>query len=160
MKFFQIALIAFSSNAHAFFGPIIFSPVSPTSNDSILFSIESGVCDALVSNFDGDVELVGSTIKVTKAGSFANDPILCNFPIRTTTTTIGSFPAGTYRFELYRRRLIGPPIVELVQTSNLTVRAAPLPPLVAVPMFSSPALILLIALQLTLGLYAFAKQKS
>jgi hypothetical protein len=101
-----------------------------------------------VSNSDGDVELVGSTIKVTKAGLFANDPILCNYAIRTTTNNIGIFPAGTYRFELYRRRLIGPPIVELVQTSNLTVRAAPAPPLVAVPTLTLPALILLIALWL------------
>jgi hypothetical protein len=160
MKYFQIALIAFSTNTYAFFGPITFSPVTPTSNDNIQFSIESGVCDAFVSNFDAEIELVGSTIKVTKSGTFANGPTLCNFQIRTTSTSIGRFPAGSYRFELYRRRLIGPPIVELVQTSNLTVRAAPLPSLVAVPMFSSPALILLIALQLMLGRYAFAQQKS
>jgi hypothetical protein len=133
-------------------GPITCSPATPTSNDNIQFSIQTGGCDTFVSNFDGDVELAGSTIKVTKAGLFANDPVLCNYPNTTISTSFGNFPAGTYRFELYRRRLIGPPIVELVQTSNLTVRAAPLPQLFAAPMLTLPALILLFALQLMLGL--------
>jgi hypothetical protein len=129
-------LLFADSYALAFWGPISFIPPNPTANDSIQFQIQTGGCDAFQSNLDAEIEVTNSLIKVTKHGTSNFDPIFCFFPNATSTTSIGNFPSGTYRFELYRRQLSSPNVVDLVQTANLTIGPAPASAVVAAPIFS------------------------
>jgi hypothetical protein len=135
-KLIVLPLFFATAFAQAFWGPISFIPTNPTAKDSIQFRIQTGACDSLVSNSDAEVSIVGTTIRVIKIGVSVTDPILCNFLPNTFTTTIGTVPAGTYRFELYRRENLRPTVVDLVQTANLTIGPAPASALVAASIFS------------------------
>jgi hypothetical protein len=158
-KHFVILLtFCLASPAFAFWGPISFIPVSPTASDPIQFQIQFGICDALQSNLDAEIEVIGSTIKVTKFGTSNSDPILCFFPVGTSTTSIGRFPAGQYRFELYRRQLSSPTIVDLVQTANLSIAAAPAVELTAAPTLSLGGLAALVT-ALLLACFVSTRQK-
>jgi hypothetical protein len=133
-----------ASPALAFWGPISFVPAAPTTNDGVSFQMPFGICDAFLSNLDAEIEVTGSVIKVTKTGISITDPILCNIPISSTTTFIGRFPSGVYRFELYRRENLRPTVVDLVQTANLTIAAAPAVELTAAPTLSPGGLAALV----------------
>jgi hypothetical protein len=135
-KLIVFLLLFADSYALAFWGPISFIPPNPTANDSIQFQIRFGRCDSFVSNSDAEVVVDGLTIKVTKIGVSVTDPVLCNFPVAISTTNVGRFPAGNYRFELYRRENLRPTVVDLVQAANLTIGPAPPSALVAAPTFS------------------------
>jgi hypothetical protein len=156
-----IALLLFfaASYAQAFWGPISFIPSNPTSNDSIQFQIQVGGCDTFLSESDAEIEVTGSIIKVTKRGISNLDPIFCFFPISTGTTSIGRFPSGTYRFELYRRENLRPTVVDLVQTANLTIGPAPAGPIVAAPALSWHGLSFLVIVFMLAGVCFSSRAK-
>jgi hypothetical protein len=150
-KLIVFLLLFAVSNTYAFWGPITFIPANPTANDSIQFQIQTGGCDTFLSESDAEIEVTGSVVKVTKRGISNLDPIFCFFPISAGTTSIGRFPSGTYRFELYRRENLRPTFVDLVQTANLTIAPAPNAALVAAPTLSWPGLSFLVIVFLLVG---------
>jgi hypothetical protein len=145
------------AQAQAFWGPMIFVPPVPNSNESVNFMITVGVCDSFASNNDEVVELVGTTIRVTKFG-VSTDFSPCMFPIVTGTVRLGAFSPGTYRVELYRRQFFSPTVVDLVQTGNVTVIAGP-NAVIAAPAFSPVSLLALITAVLLLGSLASTRVK-
>jgi hypothetical protein len=152
-----LLLCVWCAQAQASFGPMIFVPSIPNSNQSVDFMISVGICDSFASNDDEVVELVGTTIRVTKFGVLAGSP--CMFPIVTGTVRLGRFPPGTYRVELYRRQFLFPTLVDLVQTGNVTVVAGP-NPVIAAPVLSPLGLVALMTAVLLLGSFASTRVKS
>jgi hypothetical protein len=139
--------------ALAFWGPLIFSPSSPTTDDIIRFQISFGVCDAFASNNDSVIEISAQTIRVTKFGVSVTDPALCNFNNGTTTTTLGVLPVGTYQVELYRRDIQVQTTVVLVRTGTVSVSSAGSSALATIPTVSKINQMLLALLLILVGVW-------
>ena len=151
-------LIIISNNAYAIFGPLQFSPMAPTTNDVVQFSLQTGGCDIFVDTLN-TTEIIGNLIRVRKVGVSQTDFQLCLFPAGISTTTLGTFPPGTYSVELYRIQNSNPNIVNLVQSGSFTVVQGVVPPLVAVPNFSIYGLILLAFIFVVFGSYAVIRSR-
>jgi hypothetical protein len=151
-------LCAWCAHAQAVWGPLVFVPPIPNESQSVNFTIFVGGCDTFLSSSDEVVELVGSTIRVTKVGISVDDFAQCIFPFGSGTVRLGRFAPGTYRVEVYRRQRQQPTIVDLVQTGNVTVVADP-NAVIAAPVFSPLGLLALITAILLLGSSASTRVK-
>jgi hypothetical protein len=151
-------LWAWCAQAQAVWGPLVFVPPVPSESQSVNFTIFVGGCDTFLSSSDEVVELVGSTIRVTKIGISVDDAAQCNAPFGSGTVRLGVFPRGTYRVELYRRQFFFPTVVDLVQTGNVTVVGNP-NAVIAAPIFSPLGLLALITAILLLGSFASTRVK-
>jgi hypothetical protein len=151
-------LCVWCAQAQAVWGPLVFVPPIPNETQSVNFTIFVGGCDTFLSGSDEVVELVGSTIRVTKIGISVDDSAQCIFPFGSGTVRLGRFAPGTYRVEVYRRQQQQPSVVDLVQTGNVTVVAGP-NVVIAAPVFSPLGLMALIAAVLLLGSFASARAK-
>ena len=129
----------------------------PTTNDSVHFSLQTGGCDIFVDTLN-TTEIIGNLIRVRKIGVSQTDFQLCIFPAGISTTTLGTFPQGTYTVELYRIQNSNPNIVNLVQSGSFTVVQGVMPT-VAVPIFSKYGLISLVFMLVVFGSHAVIRSR-
>ncbi len=161
MRFFlAIFFLVVATSAQASFGPLVFSPLTPNSNDSLVVSVETVGCDVFVGGGNPNsvqIQREGSVIKITSLGISYTDPVLCFFPRDTARFTVGPVPAGSYSVELYLRDFELPTLVDLVQTGNLNVTQGQII-LKPVPSNSLSGLLFLLFLLFVTGIIGIGKR--
>jgi hypothetical protein len=134
--------------AHAFVDPPWITPENPQAGETVYVNLHYGVCDAIiVYPIPPQITQSGSAVRILFWSSHNTDPILCNVPIGTGATAIGSFPPGSYTLQVdrwYQDELGEGTITETLGVLPFTVEggAAPTP----LPALGLPLLVVLGAL--------------
>lgn len=157
--FLAVCFLIVATSAHATFGPLRFSPLAPTSNDTLTVSVETFGCDVFIggaNGFNREIEIVGNVIKVIAPGISNIDFTFCFFPLADFTFNIGTVAAGSYTVELCRRQVATPAIVDLVSTGNILLVQGinTLTPVPSVSIFGVTSLLLLM---LTAGVISISR---
>lgn len=99
-----IALVAFAPSAHAFIDPPYITPQHPTAGEEIFINIRAGVCDG-IGSISGYPQVIrsGNDIRIVLWSDSFTDPILCNFPVGTSTYSIGEYGPGVYSLQVDRQ---------------------------------------------------------
>jgi hypothetical protein len=93
-----------AGRASAFLDPPYITPANPMAGELVSVNIYGGVCDAIV-GLPGypQISQEGNDIRVLFFSVHYDDIQLCNLGTGTATTSIGSFPAGSYTLQVERR---------------------------------------------------------
>jgi hypothetical protein len=132
-----LGILTMPNSTHAFFDTLAITPATPVAESAYQFSVRAGGCHLIIGGPQQPLEYVvnGNTIRMTlDVIDNAPNDLFCVFPIHTQAFTLPGLPAGTYRFELWRRRSTQPIIpLTFVDAIDFTVvSGAPAP-------FSVPA---------------------
>lgn len=90
-------------NAQAFIDAPYLMPLHPTAGDEVFVKIRAGVCDG-IGSIPGYPQITqsGNHIRIIVWSDSFTDPILCNFPIGTSTYSVGSYGPGLYSLQVDR----------------------------------------------------------
>ncbi len=161
MRFFlAIFFLVVATSAHATFGPLRFSPLSPTTNDTLTVSVETFGCHAFIggaNGFNREIQIVGNVIKITAPGISNSDFVLCFFPRLDFTFNIGNVSAGSYVVELNLRHDLNPTVVELAQTGAISVTQGA-NNLAPVPSIGITGLLILFSLLIFSGIFGITNR--
>ncbi len=89
--------------AQAFVDPPWITPEHPQAGETVYVNLHYGICDViLVGHNPPEITQVGSAIRILFWSVHNTDQILCNYPIETGATAIGTFPPGEYTLQVDR----------------------------------------------------------
>jgi len=147
---FSIFMFGSCQFAQATISVPIIVPIPATTSDFLTVRVSTAVCDifATIGPTDRILEVSQNVVKMTVLGATTDDFAQCNYPIRNQIYDIGLLPAGSYRFELYRRIVLDPTRVDLVGTTNFTVSGVTTPLSTQVPAISAFGIVSLCGLLL------------
>jgi hypothetical protein len=101
---FALALFLLATrDAHAFIDSPYLTPQHPLAGEEVFVNIRAGICDG-IGSIPGypQVTRSGSDVRIIVWSDSFTDPILCNFPIGTSTYSIGYYGPGLYSLQVDR----------------------------------------------------------
>jgi hypothetical protein len=91
----------FARNADAFIDPPYLTPDNPVAGEPVSVNIRAGECDGVGADSGyPQITRLGSSIRIVLSGSRFTDPILCNFPVGTSTYALGAYSRGPYALQV------------------------------------------------------------
>lgn len=159
-RIIALVFLTATTPALAFIDNLAISPASPTAGSSFQFSVRAGGCH-LITGQPLEYVVDGNTIRMTldiADNSFGVG--FCIFPEVTRVYTLPGVPAGSYRFELWRR-FSQDPLSQLtfVGAVDFNVVAGTQPP-IAVPVGGPGAWLALVLSFLLAGVVAARRRWS
>jgi hypothetical protein len=143
--------------ARAFLDLPYITPEHPAAGQPISMNIYGGLCDAIV-GLQGYPQITqqGNTIHILFFSVHYDDPEFCNLGVGTATTSIGSYPAGSYTLQVERRYMtvFGPWVQETLGVIPFTVTGAPPAQPIDAPTLSVAGLVGLLLMLVGVALFA------
>ena len=137
--------LGFARSTHAFIDAPYLTPIQPHNGERVSINLRAGMCDG-IGSIPGypQVSQNGNAIRIVLWSSSNSDPILCNFPVGTSTYAVGNYPAGSYTLQVDRQYLsdLGSLLTETLATIPFVVTGASGPPAPA-PTLGYPGLVIL-----------------
>jgi hypothetical protein len=101
---FALALFLLATrNVHAFIDSPYLTPQHPIAGEGVFVNIRAGICDG-IGSIPGYPQIIrsGNDVRIIVWSDSFTDPILCNFPIGTSTYSVGSYGPGLYSLQVDR----------------------------------------------------------